>query len=778
MKKKSKLLCSLLLLLALLLQLPGFTPQKLATANAAADTVAAAGEPAADSAAFLETVSSEYGLPGTTAEGVILHAFDWSFNTIKSNLGAIAQAGYNTVQASVVQPSKEDPASMWYMLYQPVDFSIGNQLGTEADFTSLCQEADKYGIKIIVDVLCNHTANNGSGQEMYPSDRLNSAIRNNASFWHTFKSSINYSDRWQVTHGCIGLPDLATENTDLQNKYIIPFLKRLAADGADGFRFDAAKHIALPEDNDNPADYFWPNVISAIKAADSSSFIYGEVLQAGDRDIYDGKYTDAFEDYAKYINLTASAYGNDVRNAIKDHNVGKALSSSYGGRGVDPSKLITWVESHDTYLNSGGDSRNMSNWQIEMGWAIVAAREKGTPLFFNRPADGKGASGTIGKAGDDEWKDNEITALNKFHNAMAGQNETLRQVNNNVLIIDRGTKGSVILSLDGTTTFTSQATNLADGTYMDKTGVNGTFTVQNGKLNGIIKSGTIAVLYNTGSSAPIITVSPDSGTFTSDTQTITMSYSNASYATYSLNNAAPIAFTSGTSIQIGGNAPQNTTYTLTVTAANSTGSTTKTCTYIKSAANSCTVHYYKPSSWGTPNIYYYDETVSPKKEGAAWPGTAMTTEGDGWYSYTISGWDKAYVMFNSGGAQIPASGQSGYLVTKNCWIQNGIINDSKPSSSSIPVTFTVTNATTALGQNIYISGNVAELGNWAPANAAGPAACPNYPAWQLTVSLPAGKSIEFKAIKKDSSGNVVWQSTPNSTYTVPTSGTGSVSISW
>ncbi|SHO44261.1 carbohydrate-binding module family 20 domain-containing protein [Anaerocolumna xylanovorans] len=770
MKKRSKLFCSMLLLLTLLSQLLGFTPLNLAPADTAIIAAGAAASPAA--------VSSEYGLPGTTADGVILHAFDWSFNTIKNNLGAIAEAGYNTVQTSVVQPSKEDSASMWYMLYQPIDFSVGNQLGTEADFQSLCQEADKYGIKIIVDVVCNHTANNGSSQEMYPSDRVNAAIKNNANFWHTYKGSINYSDRWQVTHGCIGLPDLATENTDLQNNYIIPFLKKLVSDGADGFRFDAAKHIALPEDNDSPVDYFWPNVLAAIKSTDSNSYVYGEVLQSGDKDIYDGKYTDAFEDYAKYINLTASSFGYSIRNAVKNHNVGEALSTDYGGRGVDPGKLVTWVESHDTYLNSGGDSSSMSNWQIEMGWALVSARAKGTPLFFDRPTDGKGASGTIGKAGDNEWKDNEVVALNKFHNAMAGQSETLRQINSNVLIIDRGTKGSVILSLDGNTTFTSQATSLADGTYTDKTGINGTFTVQSGKLSGTIKSGTIAVLYNTGSSNPVITVSPDSTAFSSDTQTITMSYSNAASAAYSLNNGTPVSFSSGTSIQIGSGDAYGTSYTLTVTASNITGSTTKVCTYVKSAASGFTVHYYKPSSWGTPNIYYYDETVTPKKEGAAWPGTAMTSEGDGWYSYTISGWNKAYVIFNSGSVQIPASGQPGYLVTKNCWIKDGVMNDTKPSSSLIPVTFTVNNATTALGQNVYIAGNITELGNWAPANAAGPASCPNYPTWKLTVSLPAGKSIEFKAIKKDGSGNVVWQSGSNKTYTVPASGTGSVSISW
>lgn len=96
----------------------------------------------------------------------------------------------------------------------------------------------------------------------------------------------------------------------------------------------------------------------------------------------------------------------------------------------------------------------------------------------------------------------------------------------------------------------------------------------------------------------------------------------------------------------------------------------------------------------------------------------------------------------------------------------------------IPVTFNVNNAATSYGQNVYISGSLSELGNWAPASSAGAAACPNYPNWQLTIELPAGQSFEFKAIKKDSSGNVTWQDGSNHTYTVPSSGTGGVAVNW
>ncbi|MBW4082816.1 starch-binding protein [Paenibacillus sp. S150] len=43
------------------------------------------------------------------------------------------------------------------------------------------------------------------------------------------------------------------------------------------------------------------------------------------------------------------------------------------------------------------------------------------------------------------------------------------------------------------------------------------------------------------------------------------------------------------------------------------------------------MHYSKPAAWGTPNIYYYDDSVTPTKTGPAWPGSGMTNEGNGWY---------------------------------------------------------------------------------------------------------------------------------------------------
>lgn len=78
-------------------------------------------------------------------------------------------------------------------------------------------------------------------------------------------------------------------------------------------------------------------------------------------------------------------------------------------------------------------------------------------------------------------------------------------------------------------------------------------------------------------------------------------------------------------------------------------------------------------------------------------------------------------------------------------------------------TFSV-NATTAWGEQVYIIGSIPELGSWNPANAIGPASSENYPIWSFTKEMPVGVEFEFKAIKKDASGKVVWEGGNNHIY--------------
>ncbi|MDQ8767650.1 alpha-amylase family glycosyl hydrolase [Streptococcus ruminantium] len=88
------------------------------------------------------------------------------------------------------------------------------------------------------------------------------------------------------------------------------------------------------------------------------------------------------------------------------------------------------------------------------------------------------------------------------------------------------------------------------------------------------------------------------------------------------------------------------------------------------------------------------------------------------------------------------------------------------SGSQIPFRMIVDNAMTIPGENLYIVGNVAELGSWDTNKAIGPlfnatASIAQYPSWFYDLSLPINKNIEYKFIKKDQYGQIVWEGGEN-----------------
>ena len=91
-------------------------------------------------------------------------------------------------------------------------------------------------------------------------------------------------------------------------------------------------------------------------------------------------------------------------------------------------------------------------------------------------------------------------------------------------------------------------------------------------------------------------------------------------------------------------------------------------------------------------------------------------------------------------------------------------------SPTVSITFSEY-ATTTFGTNVYITGNVAGLGNWKPA-AARELSSASYPFWSITLTLPANTTIDYKYIKKDSSGNVTWENGANRWITTGTPGSG------
>lgn len=448
----------------------------------------------------LSTANAQKQAPVETCDEVILHAWSWSFNTIKENMADIAAAGYTLVQTSPAQQCVTETRGdkgggnqifgkgYWYYHYQPTDWKIGNyQLGTREDLAAMCAEARKYGVRVIVDVLPNHT----SVDDTRVSDDLDAAVGGHDKLYHAngFTGIKDYNDRLECTSGEMGgLPDVNTENPDFQF-YYMTYVNDLLACGVRGFRYDTAKHIALPSDPKDPSspeNDFW-DVATGRKAVKGlrlalpmdSLFFYGEVLQ--DRNVKE-------TEYAEYMGLTASGLGHVIREDIDKASWLAQDATSYCNP-APAKKLVTWVESHDTYCN-GHESGHISDAQIRLGWVFLAARQFGTPLFYSRPDGSDGPAGNwwgnnvIGAKGNDNFKHPLVVAANNFRTKMKGQPESLAVSENGaVAAVSRGKKGVALINLSAEEQAVSVATTLPNGTYKDA--LSGRqFKVRKGKVEG------------------------------------------------------------------------------------------------------------------------------------------------------------------------------------------------------------------------------------------------------------------------------------------------------
>lgn len=596
-----------------------------------------------------QTASADSTLRDKVGDGVMLHAFNWSYNTIKENLPAIAAAGYTTVQTSPVQQPKDystsgDVTGQWWKLYQPISFHIAEQswLGTKDDLKSLCDEADKYGIKIICDIVSNHIAN---ADETRPDSVSNQVKKYEPEFYkkrrtytRTYKGDANDSSVQAVVQGHVSkCPDLVTNDTAVQT-YIINLLKECIDCGVDGFRFDAAKHIETEDDGEYASDY-WKNITTSASSyytqkTGDDLYIYGEILNncGADR---------SYSSYTKYINVTDNRTGDAVLYNVTKGKASTATNAKYKS-GVAASNAVLWAESHDTYEGNSGSSgfsntADVSDENVVKAWAIVASRKDSTALFFARP----GTALMGGVSTDTTYKSTAVSEINKFHNLFVGQSEKLGS-SGDIAYVARGTSGIVLSNCKGTNASVSiSGTGLADGKYTDT--VSGAeFTVANGVLTGSIGKTGVAVVYN-GTTTPKATNSVESGSFRGDTMTLTLGLENATSGTYCLDDSTPVKFTGTTSIRIGSDYKPGETITLTVTATDGVKTSSMVYKYTKSTAQESGVYvFFNPATqkgWSAPyQVYIYDETTNKGTvyKNANWPGEAMTLDpATGYYYYEV-----------------------------------------------------------------------------------------------------------------------------------------------
>ena len=572
-------------------------------------------------------------------DGATLHCWNWSIANVKANLGLIANMGYSAVQLSPMQELKEGtvnrPYDNWWAVYQPISFNINKSqshcVGTKDELIDLCKEAHKYNIKVIMDVVFNHMANNGANT-LCP--LIDPDFLNDASCWHDYsQNSSHYNDRYDVTQRCMaGLPDLNTGNQKVQDK-ALALMKEYIDCGVDGFRFDAAKQIETPDDHSSYASDFWPTVINGSNSYAQSTrgitlHFYGELLQETDN--YGSLPISA---YTKYMSATESVWSNDIRYKLEAHKA-SALQKPYFKQ-ASADKLVLWAESHDTV--GDGSSLYSNQYTLDKAWALAASRAYTMALYFPRclnitdlPLDEDNPlaepvnqeMGEIVKLG---WSSDFTKAVNRFHNHFAGQSECLTQDSGaNLYYNERGNSGVIIVNFnDGGRDINLPVYAMASGTYYDQITGN-KFTVSNGRIYGSMGDTGVAVVYNPGTTS-------------------------CNHSSHGLDGYCYRCYT-----YVG----------------HKSGSVCSAC----GTASTRTIYFKNTENWSTPYVYGWHDSSSASVTNG-WPGNKMTLVEGNLYKATIPTTATNIIFNNNSGTQtanlVPSADNDTYDPETGYWSTQG-----------------------------------------------------------------------------------------------------------
>ena len=480
-------------------------------------------------------------LPEKAEDGLTLHCFNWTYNQIKENLSLIAYAGFKNILTMPVQQPKSY-GSAWWAFYQPLSFSIGDNspLGSKQDLIDLCNEAEKYGICILVDAVVNHMANAGDkAKEEDGTPMVDPAVEeyepilyrnrnqdldgSGVTFHHNPKAGGTGSETQVYQYG--NLPDLNTANPYVQER-VLSFFKECIDAGVDGFRFDAAKHVETGQDKDY-ASNFWKQTLELAKdyykqKTGDNLYVYGEILGHPS-----GRLIDV---YTSLMRVTDDGFVASFKNCMAQKNASLILNASL--KVNDTKKLIAWVESHDEYISG---STHYSDIRVAKYWSVIAAKQGLGGLYLARPSEAL----TVGEIGSLAFLSENVAIANRFHNRFYNA-RTFESATDTIYVnekIKENDQGALIINVDEVDenkAIEVELPHLEDGNYYDSlTGRK--IVVYNNKTKIKFDSNGVCIITRSKSLHPSLYVSDTDSLFI-DEKEIELKVNNCEEAYYYFNN--------------------------------------------------------------------------------------------------------------------------------------------------------------------------------------------------------------------------------------------------
>lgn len=244
----------------------------------------------------LSTIQNYWPNAGVTYE-IFIQSFNDSdgdgigdINGVTQKLDYIKELGVNAIWFMPIMPSPT------YHKYAVTDYrAIHPDYGTMEDFKRLLDEAHKRDIKIVIDMIINHTSTQHPWFESSKSE-IDAPFRDYY-VWAKKDTIATFLDKKVVTldsdnirqwhdpqngdhyyYGFFwgGMPDLNFDNPELRAEIYDIGRFWLEEVGVDGFRLDAAKHI-FPDDRPLDNHAFWKEFRAKMEGIKPDVYLVGEV---------------------------------------------------------------------------------------------------------------------------------------------------------------------------------------------------------------------------------------------------------------------------------------------------------------------------------------------------------------------------------------------------------------------------------------------------------------------------------------------------------------------
>ncbi len=467
-------------------------------------------------------------------KGTSVQMFHWKWKDIsKECTNWLGPQGVGAVQVS--PPTAAQNGVNWYDIYQPVDYtSLTSKMGNATEFQAMITACHNAGVRVYVDVVANHlsaasgTATNGA---TYSATTL-TYPRFSAADFHP-NCAIQDADygspgnRNSIT-SCrlVGLPDLNTGSAYVQGQ-IKNYLTAMINMGVDGFRFDAAKHIAQA---DLQAIY---SGVAHTSLAGEPLWVTQEIIPDGNVDRNSYLSIGTINEF-KYVYAMKAMFRNENGNSISQIRSIMGTPGNWGGTWgfLNSANATAFVNNWDT--ERSGDSLNAANKTgavpndtigskrydlaniLMLAWPYGDVQLHSGFNFTNRDADAPTAS-PFDAAGNpkinQEWdfvhRWSNISNMVAFRNVTNGQGvDSFTTGTANQIAFNRGAKGFVAINNEFSAWSATLQTLLPAGTYCNVTrGVlNAAKTDCTGEKITVAANGTVSLSIpaNGGSLVPAV----------------------------------------------------------------------------------------------------------------------------------------------------------------------------------------------------------------------------------------------------------------------------------